>query len=68
MGWYRGVDGGVQSKGTIYFAIDRDGEISGRGRWVGMSYDGDVITGNASLARTEERAAAILTNLTSVEA
>ncbi len=64
MGWYRGVDGTVQSKGTMYFALDRNGDVTGRGRWVGMSYDGDVITGNSSLARTEDEAAAILNKLT----
>lgn len=64
MGWYRGVDGNVQSKGTIYFALDRNGDVTGRGRWVGMSYDGDVITGNASLARSEGEAGTILDKLT----
>ena len=64
MGWYRGVDGNVQSKGTMYFALDRNGDVTGRGRWVGMSYDGDVITGNSSLARSEGEAATILDKLT----
>ncbi|MGH1488194.1 MAG: helix-turn-helix transcriptional regulator [Acidimicrobiales bacterium] len=59
MGWYRGADGSVRSKGTMYFAIDSSGNHA-TGRWVGMSYDGNVITGNSSLARTAEQAESIL--------
>jgi uncharacterized protein involved in tolerance to divalent cations len=44
MGWYAAADGAVRSKGTIYFALHPHGERSW-GRWVGMSYDGRVITG-----------------------
>ena len=31
------------------------------GRWVGLSYDGPVIRGNATLARTQEQAQAAMT-------
>jgi transcriptional regulator with XRE-family HTH domain len=59
MGWYRGADGSVRSKGTMYFALHPQG-IHARGRWVGLSYDGEVITGHASLARTPEIAERVL--------
>jgi transcriptional regulator with XRE-family HTH domain len=62
MGWYRGADGNVRSKGTMYFALLDQGNQA-KGRWVGMSYDGKVITGNASLARTAEDAQTILQDL-----
>ncbi len=63
IGWYRGLDGEVTSKGSMYFALDKDGEVTGRGRWVGKSFDGPIITGHASLARTAEEAEAILSRL-----
>lgn len=63
IGWYRGADGGVRSKGAMYFAIHPQGQHA-RGRWVGQSYDGDVITGHASLARTKSVAEDLLTELT----
>lgn len=59
MGWYRGADGGVRSKGTMYFALNTAG-TQGTGRWVGMSYDGAVITGAASLARNTDDAEKLL--------
>lgn len=55
MGWYRSSDSAVRSKGTMYFALHPHGEHAW-GRWVGLSYDGLVITGWAALARTEGRA------------
>jgi len=67
MGWYRGADGGVRSKGTMYFSLHPQGTHA-TGRWVGMSYDGNVITGHASLARTNEDAEKILRDLAVAEA
>jgi transcriptional regulator with XRE-family HTH domain len=66
MGWYRGADGGVRSKGTMYFALHQSGTHA-TGRYVGMSFDGDVITGHASLARTPEQAEKILDDLSPLE-
>ena len=60
MGWYRGVDGTVKSKGTMYFIVNTENETTARGRWVGMSFDGDLVTGAASLARSKKEATALL--------
>jgi transcriptional regulator with XRE-family HTH domain len=62
MGWYRSTDAAVRSKGTMYLALHRHGTHAW-GRWVGMSYDGDVITGWGSLARTEEHSGQIVHDL-----
>lgn len=62
MGWYRGADGSVRSKGTMYFALDGDGNQA-TGRWVGLSHDGRVVTGNSSLARNADDAESILQGL-----
>src|SRR5215204_4933702 len=52
MGWYAASDGSVRSKGTMYFVMHPHG-ISATGRWVGLSYDGNIVTGWSSMARTE---------------
>jgi hypothetical protein len=36
----------------MYFVMHPHG-ISATGRWVGLSYDGNIITGWSSMARTE---------------
>jgi transcriptional regulator with XRE-family HTH domain len=59
LGWYRSTDGAVRSKGTMYLALHPHGTHAW-GRWVGMSYDGLVITGRGAIARTEEQAHQIL--------
>ena len=55
MGWYTSVDSSVRSKGTLYFVLHPQG-LQMHGRWVGLSYDGKLVTGRGSLARTEEDA------------
>ncbi|MBO0811415.1 MAG: helix-turn-helix transcriptional regulator [Microlunatus sp.] len=62
MGWYRSTDAAVRSKGTMYLALHQQGTFAW-GRWVGMSYDGEVITGWGVLARTEREADAVAHNL-----
>ncbi|MBO0810994.1 MAG: hypothetical protein J2P23_02990 [Microlunatus sp.] len=62
MGWYRSTDGAVRSRGTMYLALHQQGTFAW-GRWVGMSYDGEVITGWGVLARTEREADAVAQNL-----
>jgi hypothetical protein len=55
MGWYAANDGSARSKGTMYFVLDaHDSRMSGR--WVGLGYDGQVMTGWASLGQTQEAA------------
>jgi hypothetical protein len=44
MGWYVATEGAVRSKGTMYFMIHQHG-VNMTGRWVGLSYDGLIITG-----------------------
>lgn len=53
IGWYRASDGAVQSKGSLYFALHPQG-VSADGRWVGLSYDGSVVTGHAALCREQD--------------
>jgi transcriptional regulator with XRE-family HTH domain len=59
LGWYRSTDAAVRSKGTLYLSLHPHGDHAW-GRWVGMSYDGLVVTGYGSLARTQEQAAAVV--------
>ena len=63
MGWYAADDQAVRSKGTLYLVIHPDGHQM-RGRWVGLSYDGPVVTGWGVLARTEEDTAGLMRQLT----
>jgi len=55
MGWYAASDGSVRSKGTMYFALHPHG-VNMSGRWVGLSYDGLIVTGWSSMAKTEDEA------------
>ena len=59
LGWYRSTDAAVRSKGTLYLFLHPHGDHAW-GRWVGMSYDGAVISGWGSLARTQELAAKVV--------
>ena len=56
IGWYHSTDAAVRSKGTLYLSLNPHGGCAW-GRWVGMSYDGLVVTGLGSIARTEDLAA-----------
>lgn len=62
MGWYVANDGGVRSKGTFYFVMHPHG-ISLSGRWVGLSYDGKIMTGWGAAARSEEEARGLIAKL-----
>jgi len=62
MGWYRSTDGAVRSKGTMYLCLHQHGEHAW-GRWVGMSYDGLVVTGYGAIARTQELAHKVVQDL-----
>ena len=62
MGWYVANEGAVRSKGTMYFTLHQHG-INAVGRWVGLSYDGPIITGWAALARTEDEVVALMNKL-----
>lgn len=55
MGWYAADDGSVRSKGTTYFVLHPHG-MSMSGRWVGLSYDGAIVTGWGAMAHSEDEA------------
>ena len=59
IGWYHSTDAAVRSKGTLYLSLNPHGDCAW-GRWVGMSYDGLVVTGLGSIARTEDLAAQVI--------
>src|SRR3954453_3916987 len=62
MGYYAAADGNVRSKGTMYFVLHAQGDYA-HGRWVGLSYDGPIVSGFAALARTPEQAQAVVGRL-----
>jgi transcriptional regulator with XRE-family HTH domain len=62
MGWYASNDGSVRSKGTMYFVVHPHG-LNMSGRWVGLGYDDQIMTGFASMARSREEAEAAMTQL-----
>jgi hypothetical protein len=59
MGWYAANDGGTRSKGTMYFVVHPHG-LRMTGRWVGLSYDGDIVTGLGAMAKTEDEARGLI--------
>ena len=62
MGWYAADDGATRSKGTLYFVIHTHG-LQMVGKWVGLSYDGKVITGWAAMSRDEDEARELVEGL-----
>lgn len=62
MGWYVATDGGVRSKGTLFFVVHPHG-VNMTGRWVGLSYDGPIVTGWGTIARTEDEARSLMDQL-----
>ena len=59
MGWYAANDQSVRSKGTMYFVLHPHGQRL-TGRWVGLSYDGKIVTGWGAMAHTEAEARTII--------
>ncbi len=62
MGWYAATEGSVRSKGTMYFALHPHGQHMA-GRWVGLGYDGRIMTGWGSMAKTDEAAETVIDRL-----
>ena len=62
IGWYRSTDAAVRSKGALYLALHPHGTYAW-GRWVGMSYDGEVIIGWGGMARSEDEAHKVVQDL-----
>lgn len=61
-GWYVATEAAVRSKGAVYFVLHPHG-IHMSGRWVGLSYDGPIMSGWGTLARTEDDALAVMAQL-----
>jgi transcriptional regulator with XRE-family HTH domain len=55
MGWYAADDQAIRSKGTMYLVLHPHGQ-SMTGRWVGLSYDGALVTGWSAMAKAQEEA------------
>jgi transcriptional regulator with XRE-family HTH domain len=53
MGWYSANDGSIRNKGTLYFLLHPHG-LNMSGRWVGLGYDGRIMTGWSSMGQSEE--------------
>ncbi|GGL99970.1 helix-turn-helix transcriptional regulator [Micromonospora yangpuensis] len=64
MGWYVADEAAVRSKGTLYFALHQHGQQM-TGRWVGLSYDGPILTGWGAIAKTEDEVLSIVNRLKS---
>lgn len=64
-GWYAAADGAVRSKGTMFLAMHPHG-IELTGRWVGLGYDDQVMTGWATMGKTREGSERIMTDLIAV--
>ena len=62
MGWYAAADGAVRSKGTMYFVVHAHG-IRLLGRWVGLSYDGKIVTGWAAMAHDPDETRGLIDTL-----
>src|SRR5215475_828208 len=55
MGWYAASEGPIGSKGTMYFVLHPHG-LKMSGRWVGLGFDGRILSGWASMGQTREEA------------
>ena len=62
IGWYAADEGAVRSKGTQYFVLHPHG-IHASGRWVGLSYDGKIMTGYGTIGRSEDEARGLIDEL-----
>ena len=62
MGWYASNDGSIRAKGTMYFVVHPHG-LNMSGRWVGLGYDNQIMTGFASMAHSREEAEETMTRL-----
>ncbi len=64
IGWYAANDGGVASKGSLYFGLHTHGEDA-RGIWTGTSHDGDLLSGWGALGKSEEQVVRLVNDLKS---
>ena len=66
MGWYAANDGSIRSKGPMYFVLHPHG-LNMSGRWVGLGYDGRIMTGFGTMGQTQEEAEETMRKLISSE-
>ena len=66
MGWYASNDGSIRSKGTMYFVVHPHG-LNMSGRWVGLGYDDQIMTGFASMAHSREESEEAMTRLIHID-
>lgn len=52
-GWYAASESAIRSKGTMYLIMHPHG-IYMRGRWVGLGFDDQIMTGWATMGKTRE--------------
>jgi hypothetical protein len=62
MGWYVATEGAVRSKGSLYFVIHQHG-VNMTGRWVGPGYDGPIVTGWGTIAKSNDEVLALMNQL-----
>jgi hypothetical protein len=62
MGWYVATEGAVRSKGSLYFVIHQHG-VNMTGRWVGLGYDGPIVTGWGTIAKSNGEVLALMNQL-----
>jgi hypothetical protein len=66
MGWYAANDGSIRSKGTMYLVLHPHG-LNMSGRWVGLGYDGRIMSGWASMGQTREESETTMASLINSE-
>jgi hypothetical protein len=59
VGRYVAEDAAHRSKGTMYFVLHRHGTQM-TGRWVGIGYDGPIVTGWGAFAKSEDGATTLV--------
>jgi hypothetical protein len=62
MGWYASAEPNVRSRGTLFFQLHVQGRRM-EGRWIGLSYEGAIVSGWASIARERRESASLVERL-----
>ncbi len=62
-GWYAANEGTIRSKGTMYLFMKHAHGLHMIGRWVGLGYDDQVMTGWATMGKTREDSEQAMTDL-----
>jgi hypothetical protein len=63
-GWYAATDGAVRSKGTMFLIMHPHG-IHMTGRWVGLGYDDQIMSGWATMGKTRDESEQAMADLIS---